>query len=158
MLPDLIAVVIEYKRWILGCGEPSVAREFCLQLAPTPPRVTESDQTFLRTALACDIAKNIDACGHRHAPVDVEGLGAMIFSAVDDEARSALDRTTAVNRHIFGRGIFILAERVQERSKRSTADRPIDHDAESPVLIVPHHEDDRYDRIANSHGGEAISN
>jgi len=153
VLPDLVAVVIEYKRWILGCREPGVAREFCLQLARTPPGITESNQTFQRAALACDIAKNIDACSHRHAPVDVEGLGAVIFSAVDDEASLGLDGTTAVHRHIFGRRTFILAKRVQERRKRSTADRSIDHDTESPLLIVSHHEDDRMIESRISHGG-----
>src|SRR5262249_61712899 len=100
IVPDLVAVLVEHQLGVLRRREPEPVGEFALELPRRPAGVAECDQALVRAAMVADIAQDLAARRHRDAAVDVDGVGAMIFSAVNHKADLGLYRTAGDDAHL----------------------------------------------------------
>src|SRR5262245_39904337 len=92
-VPDFLAIQIEDDFGIGRRDDPVAAGQFALELAWSPARVAERDQTPARTLAVVDVAQQVAARRDGGAFVDVERSGAVIVGAVNDKTRLGLDRT-----------------------------------------------------------------
>src|SRR5215813_10359472 len=114
VVPDLVAVLVEHQLGVLRRREPEPVGELALELARRPAGVAECDQALARAAMVADVAQDLAARRHRDAAVDVDGVGAMVFGAVDHKADIGLYRTAGEDAHLSRNRRVLLAERFQK--------------------------------------------
>src|SRR5580704_4190330 len=142
VLPEFLAVVVEDELRLLGSGEPVVTCELALKLTGSPAGIAEREQALLGALMMADVEQDLTARRHRHAAVDIDGLGAPIFGAMDDKTEFRLHRAAgedAQNARYVG---VIMTGRLQQGRNRALADRAVYHDPQGALLVVPYHQDD----------------
>src|SRR5262249_22303106 len=100
IVPAFVAVLVEDALGVLRRREPERVGELALELARPPAGVAECDQALARAAMVGDVAQDLAARRHRDAAVDVDGVGAMVFGAVDHKADLGLHRTAGEDAHL----------------------------------------------------------
>src|SRR6266446_10111180 len=116
--------------------------ELALELTWSPARIAECKEALHRAPIMPDVAQDLPVRRHRHASIDLEGLVEPIFDAVDDKAELLLHRPAGKDPHIPRNARDVLAGPLQQARDRTLADRSVDNDPESPLPVVPHHQDD----------------
>src|SRR5262249_52770406 len=86
IVPDLVPVLVEDELGVWWRREPEAVGKLALELARRPAGVAECDEAFARAAMVADVAQDLEARRHRDAAIDVDGVGAMVFGAVDHKA------------------------------------------------------------------------
>jgi hypothetical protein len=91
-------------------GEPDALHQLAFELPWCPSGITERHQALLRASVGGDVAQDLTARRHRHVSVDLHGIGAAVFGAVEHEAELGLHRTAGENTHVARRPVGLLAE------------------------------------------------
>src|SRR4029077_655791 len=100
VIPDLIAILVEDELGVLRRREPEAVGKLALELARRPAGIAECDEALARAAMVADVAQDLEARRPRDAAVDVDGVGAMVFGAVDHKADLGLHRTAGEDAHL----------------------------------------------------------
>src|SRR5260370_22363942 len=137
ILPQVVAVVVEDELRLFGSGEPVVTRQLALELAGSPAGIAEREEALLGTLTMADVEEDLTARGHCHAAIDIDGLGAPIFGAVEDKAEFRLHWAAGEDAHDARYAGVIMTGRLQQGRNRALADRAVYHDPQSSLLVVP---------------------
>ncbi len=103
--------------------------------------------------MVADVAQHVRVAGHRDAAVDIDGAGAVIVGAVNDEADLGLHGAAGEQPNGALGALAVDAEGVQQLRDRQFLAGPVDHDAERAILVVLHHQDDRVLKSRVAHLG-----
>jgi hypothetical protein len=95
--PELVPVGIKDQLRVLRHREPAAKRQLAFELAGSPTRIAEGNETFDWSLVVADIAQDLDIGGNRHATVDVDGSRTMAVRAVHDEANLRFNRSACEN-------------------------------------------------------------
>src|ERR1700751_4726710 len=142
VLPEFFAVVVEDELRLLGSGEPVVTCELAPKLTGPPAGIAEREEALLGALIMADVEQDLTARRHRHAAVDIDGLGAPIFDAVDDKTELRLHRAAGEDAQNADYVEVIMTGRLQQGCNRALADRAVYHDPQGAFVVVPYHQND----------------
>ena len=116
--PNPFSLDIEDEIGVSRRSGPVIACELNFELTRRPTCVAESDQCFLRAGLVTDVTKHVPTWRNGGEFADSDGVGAIVVSAVYDEADSRLHRAAREDLHFTFSGSVTLAKKPKKLRQR----------------------------------------
>lgn len=126
--PFMFDPVAKQQVVVRRCGEPSVFKNFPVQLAGTPAGISQRQYASVRPSSFGDGPENIDGRGQADLAVDQECGLLDIVGGMQYETAAGLDRSTEMDANRVADGGWFDVELLKKVWKAQTVEQPIDHE------------------------------